>query len=177
MLLLVLGALLVRSLFRGQEDVLGNWVRRPGAGQPSERLATLYFSAPGGEGLQPEARTISASANSADEIRSVVEALIEGPRRGLVASISPEVRLLNVYVVDQLVVLDFSPEIQTTHVGGSVAELLTIYSLVNTLTLNFPTIDAVQLLVEGETVDTLNGHVDTRYPFRHNPDWVIPAAV
>ena len=50
--------------------------------------------------------------------------------------------------------------------GGSLDEIFTVYSIVNTLTDNLPAIAAVQLLVDGHQVDTLAGHVDVRRPLR-----------
>ena len=55
---------------------------------------------------------------------------------------------------------------------GSVSELLTIYTIVNALTVNLPTIKSVQLLVEGKEVDTLAGHIDLRQPIAQNPDLI-----
>src|SRR5947209_5168592 len=50
------------------------------------------------------------------------------------------------------------------HPGGSSSELLTVYSIVNALTSNLPTITRVQILVDGKEVDSLAGHVDLRRP-------------
>ena len=62
--------------------------------------------------------------------------------------------------------VDFSRDLQTKHPGGSGGELLTIYSIVDTLTTNFDQIHQVKILVEGSEVLTLAGHIDTRHPFR-----------
>ena len=172
-LLLVLGALLVRSLLAGSDTFFTLLAETPPT-PATEREITLYFAAPGAEGLQAEPRTIPVAETPTPEVRATVEALIAGSRRGLTPTIDPRVRLLDVYLVDRIVVLDFSAELQTTHTGGSVNELLTIYALVNTVTANFADVEAVKLLVEGEEIDTLSGHVDTRYPFRPNPDWILP---
>ena len=48
--------------------------------------------------------------------------------------------------------------------GGSTGEILTIYSIVDTLTLNFPEIKDVQILVEGRKKDTIAGHIDITTP-------------
>ena len=56
--------------------------------------------------------------------------------------------------------------------GGSLDETLAVYSLVNALTVNLPGISAVQILVEGQQVDTLAGHLDLRYPLGKALDWV-----
>lgn len=172
-LLLVLGAVLLRGLLRGEPGLFAAFSDGP-PDQATEREVVLYFAVPGAEGLRGERRALPRLANETEEIRTSVEALIGGPRRELTPTVDARVRLLDVYVLDRVVILDFSAELQTTHSGGSLNELLTIYSLVNTITHNFDDVDAVKLLVEGEEIETLNGHVDTRFPFRANPDWILP---
>ncbi len=64
--------------------------------------------------------------------------------------------------------MDFTPEIQTMHPGGTTNEILTVYSLVDTLTANLPAVSSVQILVEGKELDTLAGHLDLRRPLAQN---------
>jgi hypothetical protein len=54
------------------------------------------------------------------------------------------------------------------HPGGIKLELITIYSIVNSLILNIPAIDAVKILIGGREALTLAGHVDLRFPFKAN---------
>ena len=68
--------------------------------------------------------------------------------------------------------VDFSRDIMTAHPGGSLDELLTIYSIVNALTMNLPAVTSVQVLVDGKEADTLAGHVDLRRPLTKNVSWV-----
>ncbi len=68
--------------------------------------------------------------------------------------------------------VDLSRELSTAHTGGTMNELLTIYSIVNALTANLPAVTAVQLLVDGKEVDTLSGHVDLRRPLAKNLELV-----
>jgi spore germination protein GerM len=72
--------------------------------------------------------------------------------------------------------VDFSSEMDTKHPGGSLNELLTVYTIVNALTTNLPAITAVQILVDGKEVDSLAGHVDLRRPLQENVRWVAPPA-
>jgi len=58
------------------------------------------------------------------------------------------------------------------HPGGTVSELLTVYTIVNVVTANLPAITSVQVLVDGKEVDTLAGHVDLRRPLAKNLAWV-----
>lgn len=51
------------------------------------------------------------------------------------------------------------------HDGGVLGELTTVFSIVNTLCVNFPFIQRVQLVLEGINPTTLAGHVDITEPF------------
>jgi hypothetical protein len=68
--------------------------------------------------------------------------------------------------------VDLSAAISQEHPGGSTAELLTVYTVVNAITVNLPAIQRVQILVDGKSVDTIAGHVDVRRPLQKN-DTVI----
>jgi spore germination protein GerM len=68
--------------------------------------------------------------------------------------------------------VDLSREVVSAHPGGTLNELLTVYTIVNALTVNLPAVTAVQLLVDGKEVETLAGHVDLRQPLAKNLSWV-----
>jgi hypothetical protein len=68
--------------------------------------------------------------------------------------------------------VDLSRDVTSAHPGGTMNELLTVYTLVNAITANLPSVSAVQLLVDGKEVDTLAGHVDLRRPLARNLSWV-----
>jgi len=68
--------------------------------------------------------------------------------------------------------VDLSRDVTSAHTGGTLDEILTVYTIVNALTANLPAITSVQLLVEGKEVDTLSGHVDLRRPLSKNLSWV-----
>jgi hypothetical protein len=64
--------------------------------------------------------------------------------------------------------VDLSSEAVTAHPGGTLNELLTIYTIVNALTINLPAVQSVQILIDGKEVATLAGHVDLRQPLAKN---------
>ena len=64
--------------------------------------------------------------------------------------------------------VDLEPSIRTNHPGGSFQEIMTVYTIVNALLTNLPTLQEVQILIGGQEVDTLAGHVDLRRPLRRN---------
>ena len=128
---------------------------------------TLYFSDDQATGVLPEKRTIEVTEGEGEipiEKIAVLE-LIEGPsNEDLRKTLPPETRLLSIVVNDGVAVVDFSQEFQTKHWGGSAGEGLTIQSLVKTLT-SIEGIDKVQVLIQGEVIDSLAGHYDWSEPF------------
>jgi hypothetical protein len=72
--------------------------------------------------------------------------------------------------------VDLSGAVMLTHPGGSINEMLTVYALVDALTVNLPAITAVQVLVDGKEVETLAGHLDLRRPLARNMEWVAEPA-
>jgi spore germination protein GerM len=64
--------------------------------------------------------------------------------------------------------VDLSTEVSSRHSGGSSAELLTVYAVVNAVTANLPTIHRVQILIDGREADTLAGHIDLRSPLERD---------
>jgi hypothetical protein len=68
--------------------------------------------------------------------------------------------------------VDLSSDARVKHTGGALDEILTIYAIVDSLTVNLPAITKVQILVDGKEVDTLAGHVDLRHPLEKNLSWV-----
>lgn len=134
--------------------------------ETTTRRVRLYFAAPTADRLQEEERSISRSASFLDEAKQAVAELIKGPQNGLAPTLPSGVELRQLYIDGRGVAyVDFSKDLQAKHPGGSNGELLTIYSIVNTLTANFDQIQRVKILVEGSEVLTLAGHIDTRHPF------------
>jgi len=139
----------------------------------SQRLgkarAHLYFSDVDHSSLTAEVRILALSGGLVQRTRQIVEALADGPNGPLTPTIPAGTRLLAVYLADDATVyLDFNRAITENHPGGTLSELLTIFSLVNTLALNISEIEAVRLLIGGRETETLAGHIDTRFPFRPN---------
>jgi hypothetical protein len=60
----------------------------------------------------------------------------------------------------QLAVINLRGEFADHHPSGVEAEMLTIDSIVGTLYANFPRIEQVRFLVDGQPRETLNGHAD-----------------
>lgn len=125
-----------------------------------EKEVYLFLSDEEGLSLKAYRRKIKKGPLEA-EIREAMEAIISDPADSAV----PEgTRLLSVKVQDKTAFLNFSQEIIKNHPGGSSGELQTIYSIVDTVALNFPEVRDVQILVDGKKEKTLKGHIDISLP-------------
>jgi spore germination protein GerM len=130
---------------------------------------SLYFSDQNGDYLHVENREIAMVPGLA---RATVKELIAGPKtKGLLRTIPEGTQLLDIDVNNGLCRVDLSREFKENHWGGSSGEILTIYSLVDTLT-QFASIKEVEILVEGQKVETLAGHMDLSTPVIRNMEIV-----
>ncbi len=124
----------------------------------------LFFQAADRPGLVMEERTVSFSSDLGTQLKAVVAELVQGSKSGLVATLPPETKVLEVFVSARGVAyVDLSKE-ASQGTAGSHDELLSVYSIVNSLTVNFPAVRRVQILLEDRPVDTLAGHVDLSRP-------------
>lgn len=122
---------------------------------------TLYFSDDQAMYLVPEERKVTVDTVVGE---AVVKGLIAGPEGDTLGATIPQgTKLLSYTEQDGIATVNFSKEIQTNHSGGSTGESMTIYSIVNSLT-KLDGIHKVQLLVEGQKIETLAGHFDTSEP-------------
>jgi spore germination protein GerM len=145
-------------------------VSRPAGTTQSKRSAThFYFADRDNLYLMSEQRVVSHSGDSVDYARSIVEALIKGPQTSLVGTIAADTELRAVYIIpDGVCYVDLSQAVGKDHPGGCNSELLTVYSVVNSLILNVPEIKRVKLLIDGKEVETLAGHIDLVFPLEAN---------
>jgi len=132
-------------------------------------VVSLYFADTDNAFLKSEQRTVSRPSDPAEFGRVIIESLIKGPAGGLGRTI-PEETLLKTFNVakDGSAYADFTSAIRDKHPGGSSSELLTVYSIVNSLVMNIPEIKRVKILIEGRESITLAGHMDLRFPLKAN---------
>ncbi len=132
----------------------------------------LYFPGPGGR-LRREQRSIEGSADPSRVAARVVQALLEGPSSEQSFRAFPEdVTLGEVNVTgDGVTYVDLiSTGNPTPPFEGSTVELLTLYSLVNSVVENVPGARSVVVLWNGRQPRTFGGHIDTSRPLLPAPD-------
>ena len=131
----------------------------------------LYFANGMGEGLSVERRTVEYPASSAIE-KAIVEELIKGPENdGNISIIPTDTKVLSVETKNGVCFVNLSKEFKDKYQGGTAGEVLTIYSIVNSLT-ELDTVSSVQLLIEGEKKDTFV-HMAIAEPLARDKEIII----
>jgi spore germination protein GerM len=124
-------------------------------------VAHLYFGNPRDRSLSSEQRPVDRPDDAAGYARQLIDLLIEGPQQGGGRTLPETARLRALFVAgDGVAYVDFSDDAFEQHPGGVGSELITLYSVVNTLVLNIEEIRCVKLLIGGRQAVTLAGHVD-----------------
>jgi spore germination protein GerM len=138
-----------------------------------KKMVTLYFSDPEGEYLVGENREILKRREVKEEAEETITELIKGPKGRLIPTLPSRTKLLSLQLGEKgLAKVNFNKALSKDHPGGSSAEIMTLYSIVNSLTFNFPQIKRVQILMEGEAGETIAGHLSLVQPVSSNLDLV-----
>jgi len=142
--------------------------------EPGRRIkARLFYIADGGTRLTSVERDVAFGASAVEQAREIISAQIAPVVEPLVSAVPPGTTLRAVFITEGgEAYVDLSQDVVTAHPGGTINEMLSIYTLVNALTENLPAVTAVQVLVDGKEVETLAGHVDLRRPLAKNLAWV-----
>lgn len=140
----------------------------------AEDEVMLYFAGPTNfdDDLMPEIRKIpglGSVATPEERASKIFVELAKGPagESVLCPTIPRGTRLRSLKIVGSIAYVDVSREFVEGHWGGSRAEEITVYSVVNTLA-ELPEVDRVQILVEGAGPVTIAGHILLDIPFEPN---------
>ena len=138
-----------------------------------KKEVVLYFSDSEGEYLVGEKREISKKNEFKEEAKEAILELIRGPKGKLIPTLPPRTKLLTLQISGAgLAKVNFSLALSKDHPGGSSGEVMTLYSIVNSLSLNFPQIKKVQILIDGKPVETITGHLSLKQPVSPKPDLI-----
>ena len=135
--------------------------------QSNKIAAHLYFADRNNSFLKSELRVVHQPHDPVEFGRAIVQALIKGPQKGLIRTIPVGTELNALYIgPDKVCYVDLSEAVKKKHPGGTNSELLTIYSVVNSLILNVSEIKRVKILIDGNEAPTLAGHINLEFPFK-----------
>ncbi len=144
----------------------------PGAGVVRAKLfdGFLYFADAGGDHLKAMPKRFPSHLNSHELGLDILSALMAGPPNSDLAPTFPaDTRVTALFISeDGRAWVDLGLRDGRLNNMDTGSELLAIYSLVNSLTLNIPGVKQVKLLVNGSDVATLGGHVSLKYFYKTN---------
>lgn len=169
--LLVISAFYLRSLVRrtffenrpGPEAEMTTQLQQQAlqSGSNNTRTVTLYFPDYSTGALVGEARTIALAPGAEDQIRQIVLALVAGSQQNHTRALPPSTALRAVFLTqDGTAYLDFSGDVRQDFPVGIGSEVLAIRSVVDSIAGAVPRVRRVKFLVQGQEVDTLDGHAD-----------------
>ncbi len=133
----------------------------PPASGPTETV-TLYVADDAAGMLRARSAQIplpGGRQQRAEELLRTLLRIYQQP--GAAHPLAPSADIRGIYMVDPgAAVIDLNAAFADQHRSGILSEQLTVNSLVETLAVNVPGIQRVNILVEGKPRDTLAGHAD-----------------
>lgn len=134
------------------------------------QLATLYFPALNEGKIIAETRSVTWAQADTDRVRQVVLALAEGSHQGYGRVLPAPTTVRAVFLAaDGTAYVDLANDVLSDFTPGIQSETLAIYSMVNSITSNIPSVKRVKFLIQGQEVETLDGHADLTAAFSPDP--------
>lgn len=158
-LIVFVAAFLVLASCRSEKKTVENAIAL--ANKVSSRTITLFFESP--EGLVPEQRTLPLPESDAAALSLVAKELLKGSANESIPRPLPEDSVIRAaYLLPEgLAVVDVGgPTLAGGWNTGSHGEMIAVYSLVQTIVSNFPSVQRVRILVNGQPEQTLAGHIE-----------------
>jgi spore germination protein GerM len=116
--------------------------------------------------LEPVTVELPLSSDPVLRSKQILNTLLAGPVDAEARTLPPDAALLGFYLLpDGTAVADFSEALATSIPSGIESEQLAVDSIARTLAANVPQAKQLKILIHGQEVDTLAGHLDLTQPF------------
>jgi spore germination protein GerM len=159
-------SIMIWQKYRSSQEIQ---VTPPQPNIESIRSVTLFFSADGTH-LSRETRALEPCDNDTACLKSVLEELLNGPVGELEETVPEGVIVSSVRIDGDQATIEFNHLFSEAMMSGSSAEMLAVYSVVNTTAVNFPQIQKVKIEVDGNKNGMLR-HLDISDPLM--PDYSL----
>ena len=137
------------------------------SGEPRVKVQMYWGSRTEQGALTPVTLELPLSTEPVLRAKQVLNTLLAGPVDAESRTLPPDAALLAFYILpDGTGVADFSEELRTSIPSGIQSEQLAVESIVRTLEANVPQVLRLKILIHGQEVDTLAGHLDLTQAFR-----------
>jgi len=147
-------------------------------GEPRVK-AKLFWASGNGDGTLLDS-TVELPLSSEPVLRSkqVLNTLLAGPVDADLRTLPPDAVLLAFYLLaDGTAIADFSEALATATPSGIQSEQMAVDSITRTLEANVPRVQRLKILIHGQEVETLAGHLDLTGSFLVNTKGVLVAPV
>jgi hypothetical protein len=140
--------------------------------------ARLFWSSGAGDGsLMPVTVEMPLSKDPTLRAKQVLNTLLAGPVSLELRTLPPDAVLLALYMLpDGTAIADFSEALATATPSGIESEQMAVDSISKTLEANVPQVRWLKILIHGQEVDTLAGHLDLTRTFLVNAKAVAPSS-
>lgn len=142
---------------QSRRDVLAPKISTP---TDAEAEANIFWAAGPGK-LAPVEVELPLSADPVERAREVLQELILNPPIQDQRTLPADTTLLGFYILpDGTAIADFSATLSSEMPSGILSEQNAVNSIVKTLAANVPGVRRLKILIHGQEVETLAGHVD-----------------
>ena len=133
----------------------------PNPSDPVVKVKMFWVSPEDESALAPVTIPLALSKDPVLRAKLVLNTLLAGPVDSDLRTLPPDAALLSFYLLpDGSAVADFSEALATSSPSGIQSEQLAVDSIARTLEANVPQVKRLKILVHGQELDTLSGHVD-----------------
>jgi hypothetical protein len=141
-----------------------------GSSDPRTKAKLFWASHADDEALKPVTLDLPLSNEPVLRAKQVLNTLLAGPVDSELRTLPPEAALLEFYLLpDGTGIADFSEALATAIPSGIASEQLAIESIARTLEANVPQVKRLKVLIHGQEVETLAGHLDLTGTFALSP--------
>ncbi|HEY2118382.1 MAG TPA: GerMN domain-containing protein [Candidatus Acidoferrum sp.] len=141
-------------------------VAPPSSGDPKVKAKMFWGSSANDGTLKPVIVELPLSSDPVARSKQVLNTLLAGPVDSEARTLPSDAALLAFYLLpDGTAVADFSEALGTSIPSGIQSEQLAIDSIARTLEANVPRVKQLKILIHGQEVDTLAGHLDLTQTF------------
>lgn len=138
--------------------------------------ARLYWASGNGDGTLAETSVdLPLSSDPVLRAKQVLNTLLAGPVDVELRTLPPDAALLAFYMLPNgTAVADFSEALATAIPSGIQSEQMAVDSITKTLEANVPQVQRLKILIHGQEVETLAGHLDLTGTFQVNTAGAAP---
>jgi spore germination protein GerM len=138
-------------------------------GDPRVKARLFWASDTIDSTLVPVTVELPLSGDPVLRSKQVLNTLLAGPVDTELRTLPPDALLLAFYLLpDGTAIADFSEALATSVPSGIMSEQLAVNSIARTLEANVPQVQRLKILIHGQEVETLAGHLDLTGTFAVN---------